>query len=306
MSRANILTYAVVLCCVFSTSFGAFDRSNARRSATNYAPQQLTHTTDNTDLYKHRSPVCLVHQLAQKNNLTIEYILINDAPPTQMPSGTATTPKPHSFTYRLNLGSEVYRASATTKLKSKDKVSREAYDKTKYAKPVLKDRTCVENGTRTIVSILYEYAAVNGSSVLDKESQLEGAQPKFRVELTVNGVSASAEGPSKKAAKRDAAAKLVTMLGKDHVLHEITQKYNDPEYLEKRPVERLNMILYARAEPPAKYTLSDEISDIGGITYLSRVDTVSADSIGTGRTLDDSRDDAANNLLRAIGFKMNP
>lgn len=304
MSRANIFLYAVVLCCMFSSSFGALDRLNARRSATNYAPPQLAHTTDNTDLYKHRSPVCLVHQLAQKNNLTIEYILINDAPPTQMPSGGPTTPKPHSFTYRLNLGSEVYRASATTKVKSKDKVSREAYDKTKYAKPALKDRTCVENGTRTIVSILYEYAAVNGSSVLDTESQLESVPPKFRVELTVNGISASADGSSKKAAKRDAAAKLVTMLGKDNVLHDITMKFNDPEYVERRPVERLNLILYARAEPLAKYTLNDEISDIGGVTYLSRVETVTGDSIGTGRSLDDSRDDAANNLLKAFGFKL--
>lgn len=304
MSRTIFFLYAVILCCTASTTFGAYDRGNSRRSATNYAPQQSTSTFDNTDLYTHRSPVCLIHQLAQKNNISIEYELVNDAPATQMPAGASTTPKPRSFGFRLHLGTETYRASASTKIKAKDKVSREAYDKTKYPKPTLKERTCVENGTRTIVSILYEFAAVNGTTILDKETQLESSPAKFRVELTLNRLTASGEGFSKKSAKREAAAKLVTMFGKDVVLREITKKFNDPEHIVKGPIERLNLILYARAEPLAKYELNDEISDIGGITYLSRVETVTGDSVGSGRSLDESRIDAANNLLKAMGFKL--
>lgn len=301
MSRASILVYAVILCCTASTSFGAYDRGNSRRSASNYAPQQ---PTDNSNLYTHRSPVCLIHQLAQKNNITIEYELVNDGPPTQMPAGASTTPRPRSFGFRLHLGTEIYRATASTKIKAKDKVSREAYDKTKYPKPTLKERTCVENGTRTIVSILYEFAAVNGTTILDKEIQLEGSPSKFRVELTLNRLSAWGEGFSKKSAKKEAAAKLVTMFGKDFVLHEITKKFNDPEYIVKGPIERLNSILYARAEPPAIYEVEDEVSDIGGRTILSKVLTVTGDSVGSGLTIDESRIDAANNLLKAMGFKL--
>lgn len=306
MSYTKSLIYAVILCCIFSTSFGR--RHNHRwhtRSASNYLSQQPTVASPNADLYKHRSPVCLIHQLAQKNNISVEYELINDPLTTQMPAASVT-PKPASYGYRLHLGSETYRAAAPTKSKAKDKVSREAYDKTKYVKPHLKDRTCVENGTRTIVSILYEFAAVNGTILLDREMQIEVVPAKFRVELALGRLSAWGEGPSKKLAKREAAAKIVAMLGKDYVLHEITKKYNLPLYLDMSPVERLNLILYARSEPLAKYTLNDELGDLGSTTYVSKVETETGDSVGTGRTLEQSREDAANNLLKALGFTTKP
>lgn len=295
------VTFTVIFCCAFSLSWAAYDRSNTRRSAQNYVPQ-LMHTSENAELYTHRSPICLINRLAQKNNITFEYELINDSPPAS--AVASSTPKPHSYAYRLHLGSETYRATALTKTKSKDKVSREAYDKTHYAKPALKERTCLENGTRTIVSILYEFAAVNGTNIFDKEQQLSTMPVEFKTDLTVNRVTASGTGFSKKTAKKEAATKLVAMLGKDYVLREITKKFNDPEYIARRPVERLNLILAARVEPPARYSLNDEISDIGGITYMSRTTTETGDAVGTGRTLNDSRDDAASNLLKAMGFKV--
>lgn len=306
MSRENLIFInALILCCLFSTSIGvSYDRVDTRRSATNYAPQQLIHTSDNIELYQHRSPVCLIHQLAQKNNITLEYELLNYTPSTQMPiDGAATTPKPSSHAYRLHLGNEIYRASASTKSKAKDKVSREAYDKTKYIKPKLKDRTCAENATRTIVSILYEFAAVNGSHILDKQTQIGVNPPKFRVDLTLNQTTAFGEGYNKRVAKKEAAAKLVTIFGKDYVLHEITKKFNDDKYIALGPVERLNRILYTRAEPSAEYQLNDEVSDTGGITYLSHVGTDTGESIGSGRTLEASREDAANHLMKSYGFK---
>jgi len=302
MSGVNIFIYTVILCCSLSTSFGSYDRWNTRRSASNYAPQPQI--SQNADLYKHRSPVCLINQLAQKNNITASFELIDDAPPTQTPAGTGTTPKPHSYSYRLHLGTEAYRAAATTKVKAKDKVAREAYDKTKYPKPTLKERTCVENGTRTIVSILYEFAAVNASHIFDKDTQLEVSPPKFRIELTLKGLTAWGEGHSKKAAKKEAASKLVTMFGKELVLREITKKFNDAEHIEWRPVDRLNAILYARGESPAKFALTDEIGDGGGVTYLSQVETETSDAAGTGRSLDESRDDAASKILVSMGFTL--
>lgn len=300
MSLANAFIYAVILCCLFSASFGA---RNNRQSSTNYVPQQNTHGSPNADVYRHRSPICLINRVAQKNNITARYEEVKietGATATQMP---ATTAKPSSFAFRLHLGNEIYRAVALTKAKAKDKVAREAYDKTKYQKPTLKERTCVENATRTIVSILYEFATVNKTMILNKEIQLEVLPPKYRVELTLDGMMASGEGRSKRVAKQEAASKIVAMLGKDNVLREITKKFDRPEYLEMGAVERLDLILYTRSEPLAKYTLNDEVGDLGSITYLSRVETETGDAVGTGKTLDESRDDAATNLLRAFGYK---
>lgn len=289
MSGTNLFIYAVILCCSFGTLCGAYGRYSTRM-----------HPSVIADLYK-RSPVCLINHLAQKNHIPYKYELIKDAPKSDINS--STTLKPHYYECCLQLGTETYSASATTQAKAKEKVSREAYDRTDYPRPTLKERTCVESASRTIVAVLYEFALINRTEIRRNETELPGKPPRFRVELTMNELSATGEGRSKKAAKNEAAAKLLTKLDKEHVLHEITKKFNDAKYIEMRPVERLNRILSARAEPLAKYTLKEEISDIEGIMYLSQVETYSGDAIGTGRSLDASRDDAANNLLQIMGFK---
>lgn len=287
-----------------STAYGVAGRRSAQLQQQQQRVPRNNDISD-ADVTTHRSAICLVHQLAQKNNITLEYELLHD-PLASSAANPGTTPKPHVFIYKLHLGDESYRAQGSTDFKSKDKVAREAYDKTKYPKPKLKERTCVENASRTIVSILYEYATVNGSDIYDKETQISVRPTKFRIDLTLRGLTAWAEAFSKKDAKEEAARRLVTMIGKDMVLNAITRKFNDPEYRppNMRPVERLRRILFARTEPPAKYTLSDEISDIGGITYLSRVETVRDDSVGSGPTLADSQDNAAHNLMAALGYEV--
>lgn len=261
------------------------------------------HPSAFADLHK-RSAVCLIIQLAQRNGIPIAYELINDAPKNK--NSSSTTPKPSYYEYRLHLGTETYSATAATQAKAKEKVSREAYNRTNYQKPILKERTCVQTTSRTDVSVLYDFALINRAEIRRNETQLPGKPPKFRVELTMNELSATGEGRSKKAAKNAAATMLLTKLDREHVLHELTRKFNDKKYLEMRPVERLNRVLSARAEPLAKYTVNEEINDIEGIIYLSQVETYSGDAIGTGRSLDASRDDAANNLLQIMGFKEAP
>lgn len=295
MSRISFL---ILLFCVW--------KIQAQNSAFGNRRVPASAVSINEELYKHRSAICLIHQLAQKNNITIKYTLIQDPPtsPTPINVAASTTPRPHLYSFRLTLGNEEYRASGTSKTKSKEKVSREAYDKTHYPKPHLRERTCAQNASRSVVTMLYEYAALNGSTIYDRVDHISTVPSQFRVELNYMQTATSGIGFSIKAAKLAAAEKLIALIGKENVLYEITKKYNSPEYYSWSNVDRLNLILAARGEPPIRFSLQREVTDSSGTssTYLIDAESDSHMTSGSGKTLDESHEDAAGNYLKMLHF----
>lgn len=262
-------------------------------------------STERPDVTKHRSAVCLVNQVAQKNNVTAKFSCTDHTPTTQPSQVLSNAPYQSSYECRLALGRETYHGSASTKKNAKEKISREAYDQTRYTKPRLKERTCVEMIIRTNVSLIYEYASVKGKMIFDRVEHLSTVPNKFRVDLRFENKNASGEGYSIKEAKNIAAERLIIIIGRDHVLEEITNKFKDPKYNSKTNVEKLTMILAARGEPEPIIKLDDEMQDATGIgsTYICKVYSNDAIYSGTGLTLEAAREDAAGNYLRGLHFE---
>lgn len=257
------------------------------------------------DVTKNRSAVCLINQLAQRNNITAKFTC-SDHIATTAPTPAVTSPRPPTYECRLNLGRETYRASASSQRSSKEKVSRQAYSETSYTKPRLKERTCAQTNIKTNVSLIYEYASVKGKTVFDKVTHLSTRPNKFRVELRLDSKSISEDGYSIKEAKNKAAASLMIIIGRENVLTEITEKFNDAKYLDLKNVDRLNLIFAARGEPEPEIKFDDEVSDPTGArsSLICKVFTSDAIYTGSGLSLDDAREDAARNYLRALNFEV--
>lgn len=268
------------------------------------APQRVNPALSQAeDVSKHRSAVCLINQLAQKNNITAKYNYIALA---RQGEGAPATPRPQSFEYQLTLGDESYTKTASDKRNAKEGVSREAYDKTRYPKPHLKDRTCVENALRSNVSLLYEYATTQHKGILDKVIHESTLPNKFRVELKLDDKEGIDTGFSIKQAKAKAAEKLIAMIGREHILSEITKKFNDPEFFEMKNAERLQRILYARGESEPKFELDAEMQSSDGRTtnYVYTASGSTMVTSGSGNSEEDAREDAARNYLKSLGFEV--
>lgn len=248
-------------------------------------------------LFEHRSAVCLINQLAQHNKITAQFEL----------EETPNTNQTH-YMYQLELGEEKYHASSTTKSKTKEKVSREAYTKTRYEKPKLKERTCINNerAPKSNVSLIYEYAIEKNKTVTVDVSHINLWPNTFQADIELDNYKASAIGSNKSEAKESAAIMLVNKIGRAEILRSLEVKYNSARYMVMEPVERLRLLLWSRGENPLSFVMLQEISHGDRTsTYVMKVDVPYLDAVGSGATTAIAQNAAANNALRLLNFNIN-
>lgn len=263
------------------------------------APQRAIPATpapQTEDVSKHRSAVCLINQLAQKNRIPYSFTEIA----RQGDRASAAT----SFEYQLSLGNETYQKTASDRKNAKEKVAREAYDRTAYPKPHLKNATCVENQPRSPVSLLYEYATTQHQGLSDKVIHESTLPSVFKVELRLDDKESSGTGYSIKKAKAQAAERLIAMIGREHLLSEITKKFNNPEFFAMTNVDRLQRLLYARGETEATFREDAEMLSSDGRTtnFVCTASGTTMVTQGRGALYAEAKEDAAGNYLRSLGF----
>lgn len=240
-----------------------------------------------------RSAVCLIELLAHHNKINAEY------------NFTGMAPVNHTihFTFDLRLGAENYTATATSKKKAKEAVAATAYNTTAYSKPDIKAKTCMIAATqRTDLSVLYEYATILNTTLAIEDEQVSVSPAKFQIRLALDGKSATVQGHKKATIKQEAAAQLLTALGRDRVRGAMLQRYNAPKYHRMSSVERLNKIVFATQTDEARYSVIEQPNNSNGRRYKVNVWAQNVETTGVGETLEKAHEDGAKNVLEHLNF----
>lgn len=252
------------------------------------------------DLGIKRSAICLIENVARHNNVSVKFGKVDQ----EVRNGT---PK---INCKLELGTEQYTGNSTSYKKAKEAVARQAYAKTKYAKPTLSNRTCVI-ATATIksdISLLEEFGNAIGEFVHYDEI---AGQATFKMNVSLNGKTAMGTGPRKQIAKTDAATRLIDAIGRTNVTNTLFQKYNRPKYHNMEPTERLRKIMRIKdLSADGVYTKLNELAENKGgksvKVIVAQVDAQIASQgykvAGTGPTFEEAKSKAAANLLRHLDF----
>lgn len=259
-------------------------------------PRRHTTTTPAPPDHHKRSTKCLIILLAHTNNITATYKQIKE-------SGLSHN---LTFTAELLLGpSERYQAHGSSKKKAEEKVSREAWALTHYTKPQLKPTTCAIT-EKSSINILNEWGDANSANVqcYIVEQQL-GPPKEYVMECKVNNnITTRANATSKKAAKINAAEKMLTHLNYLRITaKDPAQRYNTTELIGMNPISRLHEIQSARGEDEPAFRLMSEMKDKDNVrSFIVQYGVSRYLAVGSGRKLKDAKRDAANNLLKLMGF----
>lgn len=250
-----------------------------------------------------RSAVCLIVRLAHYNNIDATYTKTN----IEQMNGTT------HLTCKLKLGTEEYATNSTSFAKAKERVSREAYSRTKYMKPKVKNRTCIVEPTvdKNDISLLQEYADSLDMHPLYEEKP-QNVQHKFGFEVTLNGKKAEASSDKKKKeAKKMAATHLIELIGRQHIVDTLTAKFNKPKYHSMEPTKRLRKVIQVSdpTDDAIIYTMMEEVTETVAGKASKRISMqVEANDfmvIGTGSTIGEAKTNAAAKLLRHLNFTVN-
>lgn len=244
-----------------------------------------------------RNAVCLIERVAQHNNITAVY--------TQV-SNTTDGNFVH-LKYKLQLGNEAYEDTSTTVKKAKEKCARQAYAKTKYEKPALKNRTCLVENTpvRTNVMVLYEYATLLGENVGVDEKHIGRNPNAYEITLSLHGKTASANGTGikKSAIKEQAATRLLDGFGRQNVVNALMQKFNGTAYHRMNPIERLRKVVNAANDlKGVRFTVQREFEENGVKKVAVQASALIHETIGRATTEIEAKKLAAAEILRLSGF----
>lgn len=134
-------------------------------------------TENNVDgLGIERSAVCLIQRIAQYNHIDATYTKVS----FEQRNGTI-----HSEC-KLLLGTEEYTSNSTSFPNAKEKVARQAYTKTRYQRPEIRNRTCLNHTptNKSDISILEEYANAIDATVVSYEEIQQNSKCTFQCFLT--------------------------------------------------------------------------------------------------------------------------
>lgn len=255
-----------------------------------------TSTDSDAEVFTKRSAICLIERVAQQNNITANY---------QQVSNTTNNDIVH-IKFKLQLGTESYEDTSTTKNKAKEKCAREAYAKTKYSKPALKNRTCLVETTpvRTDAMILYEYATLLGEQVAIDERQVSRNPNTYQFTLSLHGKSASSTGAKKSKTKEEAANQLLEKFGKQNVINALVQKYNDVRYHKMGSAERLRKILIAKGDLRGVRfnVINENLMEENIKKIVVKAGALQHEAIGKATTLGEAKNQAAATILRLMNF----
>lgn len=245
-----------------------------------------------------RSAICLVQRVAQHNHINATYTKLH------FEHRNATT----HVEAKLQLGTEEYISNSTSYSKAKERAARQAYAKTKYTKPPIRNRTClIEAPTvKSDISLLEEYADAIGGAVTYEEKPPNNTW--FGYELSLNGQRASAiSGIKKKEAKKLAAMRLIETIGRSQIIDTLTSKFNQTKYHGMDPVQRLRKIVQVNdLTGDAVYSVFKEVSERkAGKTvkkFVVQVDAKGYVTAGEGYTFEEAKTNAAVAMLQFLKF----
>lgn len=249
-----------------------------------------------------RSAVCLIYRVAQHNHVTATFTKVK----FEQRNGTT------HIECKLNLGNEEYTKDSTSFAKAKEKVSREAYAKTKYTKPAIQNKTCLipVHSVKSNVSLLQEYATAVNKTVRYEERP-QASRSRFEYVVSIEGQSASADSDvKKKEAKQLAAGRLIDLIGRQIIINTLSAKYNATDYHTMEPTQRLRKIVQVTdLSGDAVYTKTQETTERKGGKTVKRivmqVEARMSAAAGAGSTIEEASTAAAANLLRHFGFMVN-
>jgi len=269
-----------------------------RRTTTTTTTTTPTTTTPAPVHHKHSSK-CLIMELARFNNITAEF-------KDSVEIGLAHN---RTFQAELLLGTERYTKQATSKKKADDKVSREAWYRTRYPKPQLKPKTC-EIGDKSPINLVHEWANQNAHIVTFHVANIEMGPPKVYVmqcDISNTNLTTQANSTLKKQAKHEAAIKMMALLRQHQWSTDPANRYNSTERLTMHPMSRVNAIQAARGQDEINCRLINQVANVNGdgkiiTNFLYQCDAGNYKAAGSGQNAKQAKKDAANNLLRVMEF----
>lgn len=259
-------------------------------------------TTPTPDHHK-RSAKCLIQNLATFNNITALYHEVGVTGPSNN----------QTFEIQLSLGRESYTNHGTSKKKTMEKVSREAYALTRYTKPPLKPNTCAIND-KSPINMVYEWAEKYKLPVSLYVTNIEMGSPKLYVvncDVGNGNITTQANSTTKKEAKKLAALKMITLLKDVHWETDSAARYNRTEKnVNMHPISRLNAIQAARGEDEVSCRYRNQVTttntDGASISHvIYHCDAGNYRAVGTGTNAKMAKKDAAVNILRLMNFVVN-
>jgi len=268
-----------------------------RLMALRNAEPEKHHSTTPSPISHKRSARCLINELAHFNGIEAKYHFV----------GETGLPHNKTFTYQLLLGKERYSANGLSKKKAKEKVAREAYSLTKYKKPPVKPKTCTTD--KSTVNMVQEWAQRNGKRVSYYVKRQNLGPPKtYVMECWVDGnLTTEAENTLKKAAKQEAAEKMLEKVKWLRFSVDNGKKYNKTEFLTMNAISRLNEIQLARHEMEPRYQLLEEIKKVDEkgkdvTVFVMQVTAGKEAAIGFGETMKKAKLDASERVLAMKDF----
>lgn len=261
-------------------------RSNTHRQQ---ADRSRTVITTPAPIQLKRLSKCLLNTLAARNNLTVAVTMSEMGPAHD-----------RTYTARLMLGTEEYTGSGKSKPEAEEAASSEAYAKTKQKKPDMGPRACVV-GEKSAINKLQELV-VNHNYTLSYLIEVDMGPPKtYATECHVvePNLITRFNSTSKKTSKLEAAKLMLSRMGELRIVHDPARRYNHTDMHDMHPVQRLNEILAARHEPDAAYI---EMAKLPDGTFCVKMSTDKFTAVGTGRTLQEAKREAAQNLLHEMKF----
>lgn len=249
-----------------------------------------------------RSTRCLIHNLAEYNNITAECFLVAE-------HGTV---KNRTFTYELVLGNERYQNTSIGKQKACQALAEQAMRRTKYAHPSLGRRTCAV--IQSSVSLLQEWAQKRNLTpeyvIVHQELEMERS---YTIECTLLGLGLKTQGigVDKKFAKTIAADQMwdrVQSLNIPMVTGaKSIDQYNTTEAMNFHPVSRIYEIQRARHgfDPVFNVVQRNSVltanrQNIHIVRMEAKLDNLQV--VGQGGNNREAKADAAEKLLKAMGF----
>lgn len=248
-----------------------------------------------------RSDRCLIHNLAEFNNVTAECFLVSEH----------GGPQNKTYTYELLLGSERYQNTSIGKQKACQSLAEHALKVTRYVQPPLRKRTCAI--MQTSVSLVQEWAQKrNLTANYEITNQVFEPERRYTIECSLGlGFKTDGTGDDKKTAKAIAADKMWERIQDMDVPIVIGAKsidqYNTTEAMGTHPVSRIYEIQRARKglEPIFNVINRDLLptanrQNVHIVQMEAKIDNIRV--VGQGRNNRQAKADAAEKLLRQMGF----
>lgn len=248
-----------------------------------------------------RSDRCLVHNLAEYNNVTTECFLVAE-------HGTAQN---KTYTYELTLGTERYQNTSIGKQKACQALAEEALRQTKYSHPQLRRRTCAI--IQSPVSLVQEWAQKRNLSasyeIIDQKLE---TKREYTIECNLGlGFVTHGIGEDKKTAKTAAAENMWDKIQDMNLPVVIGAKsidqYNTTEAMYTHPVSRIYEIQRARhgLEPVFNVINRNSVpvanrQNVHIVHLEGKLDNLRV--VGQGRNIRQAKADAAEKLLKEMGF----